>query len=453
MFRSLGERLQETFRNLRGRGKLTEADVNSALREVRLALLEADVHFKVVKKFIDRIRERAVGQEVLHSITPGQQVVKIVYDELVDLLGGETARLQTAPEPPTVILLCGLQGSGKTTTAGKLAAWLRKNGRTPLLVAADTQRPAAVQQLQTIGQGLDLPVFSMGTDIDPVDIARASIGEARRLGRDTVIIDTAGRLQIDEPLMEQLRQIRDAVDPQEILLVVDAMTGQEAVNIAQQFHTTLQLTGAILTKLDGDTRGGAALSLREVTGCPIKFIGVGERTDALEPFHPERMASRILGMGDVLSLVEKAQEAIDAEKAQKLGRKLSEAQFDLEDFLEQMQQVRRLGPLEHILSLLPGASSMKHLKDMHIDEKALSHVEAIIRSMTPEERRNPDILNASRKRRIAKGSGRSVQEVNRLLKQFRDSQKMLKQLAGQARGKGGRRGLRLPWLDGFPFQS
>ncbi|HEY8450163.1 MAG TPA: signal recognition particle protein, partial [Bacillota bacterium] len=386
--------------------------------------------------------------EVLRSVTPGQQVVKIVYDELKRLLGDQVARIETAPEPPTVILLCGLQGSGKTTTAAKLAVWLRRHGRQPLLVAADTQRPAAITQLEVLGRSLEVPVFSLGVQADPVEIARAGVREARRLGRDTVIVDTAGRLQIDEPLMAELKRIQEATQPQETLLVVDAMTGQEAVNIAARFHEALRLTGVILTKLDGDTRGGAAISLREVTGCPIKFAGVGEKLDALEPFHPERMASRILGMGDVLTLVEKAQEAVAAEERAKLEQRLQEARFDLEDFLTQLQQMRRMGPLDQLLNMLPGVGAAKQLRSLEIDEKALRRLEAIVQSMTPEERRHPEILNASRKRRIARGSGTSVQDVNRLLKQFRESQKLVKQLVGTVRGKG-RRGL--PGLGRFPF--
>lgn len=440
MFQGLAERLQGTFRKLRGRGKLSEEDVNEALREVRLALLEADVNFRVVKAFISRVRERAVGAEVLASITPGQQVVKIVHDELTALMGGEMRQLAVAPKPPTVIMMCGLQGSGKTTSTGKLARHLHKQGRRPLLVAADTQRPAAIEQLQTLAEQLGLPVFSLGVDADPVTIAVQGVAEAQRLGLDTVLIDTAGRLQVDEPLMQELQRIRDAVSPTEILLVVDAMTGQEAVNVASAFHEKLGLTGAILTKLDGDTRGGAALSFREVTGQPIKFVGTGEKLDALEPFHPDRMASRILGMGDVLTLVERAQANVDAEQAERLQKKLQTATFDLDDFLQQLQQMRKMGPLQQLLEMIPGFSGNKMLQNVNVDERQLVAIEAIIQSMTPEERRRPEILNASRRRRIAAGSGTNVQQVNRLLKQFEQTRKMMKQLANQHQGKGRQKG-------------
>ncbi|REJ38098.1 MAG: signal recognition particle protein [Bacillota bacterium] len=447
MLERLSQRLQDAFRRLRGRGKLTEADVDEALRGLRMALLEADVNFRVVKTFIERVRERAVGQEVLRSLTPAQQVIKIVYEELARLMGGQAAHLATAPEPPTVILLCGLQGSGKTTTAAKLAAWLRRNGRRPLLVAADTQRPAAIDQLQVLGRQLDVPVFSRGTEPPPPEIARDGIREARRLGRDVVVVDTAGRLHIDDALMEELRQVHDAVSPQEVLLVVDAMTGQDAVNVAERFSAALPLTGIILTKLDGDARGGAALSLREVTGRPIKFVGVGERPEDLEPFHPERMASRILGMGDVLTLIEKAQQAAGEGQAQRLAQRLAEDRFDLEDFLEQLRQMRRMGPLDQILGMIPGLGG-RRLQGLQVDEKALKRVEAIIQSMTPEERRNPDIINGSRRRRIARGSGTTVQDVNRLLKQFAETRKMIRRLVGP--GGRGRRGLPRG-LGNFPF--
>ena len=448
MLDRLSQRLQDAFRRLRGRGKLSEADVDEALRSLRLALLEADVNFRVVKTFIGRIRERAVGQEVLSSLTPAQQVIKIVYEELTQLLGGEAAQLATAPEPPTVILLCGLQGSGKTTTASKLAVWLRRRGRRPLLVAADTQRPAAIDQLQVLGRQLDVPVFSRGTEPPPAEIARDGLREARRLGRDVVLVDTAGRLHVDEELMGELRRVHAAAAPQEVLLVVDAMTGQDAVNVAERFGAALPLTGLILTKLDGDARGGAALSLREVTGCPIKFVGVGERTEDLEPFHPERMASRILGMGDVLTLIEKAQEAAGEGQAERLARRLAEDRFDLEDFLEQLRQMRRMGPLDQLLGMIPGLGSARALKGAQVDEAALKRVEAIIQSMTPQERRQPDIINGSRRRRIARGSGTSVQEVNRLLKQFADTRKLIKRMVG-AGGRGRRGGLR--GLGDFPF--
>ncbi|ADU51070.1 signal recognition particle subunit FFH/SRP54 (srp54) [Thermaerobacter marianensis DSM 12885] len=436
-FEGLAEKLQSVFKRLRGKGKLTEADVEAALREVRLALLEADVHFKVVKDFIARVRQRAVGQEVLESLTPAQQVIKIVHDELTQLMGGQQARLDLGGAPPVPVMLVGLQGSGKTTTAAKLARLLARQGRQPLLVAADVYRPAAVEQLVTLGQQIQLPVHAPGTDRDPVDIAREGVAEARRRGRDVVIIDTAGRLHIDDALMEELERIRQAVAPREILLVVDAMTGQDAVNVAETFHRRLGIDGVVLTKLDGDARGGAALSVRAVTGRPIKFVGLGERVDQLEPFHPERMASRILGMGDVLSLIEKAQAAFDAQQAQRLERKLREQTFDLEDFLEQLRQVRKMGPLDQLLAMIPGLGP--RLKDVTVDEGELRRIEAIIQSMTPEERRHPEIINASRRRRIARGSGTRVQDVNRLLKQFAETQRLMKQVTGAARR--GRRGL------------
>ena len=436
-FEGLAEKLQSVFKRLRGKGKLTEADVEAALREVRLALLEADVNFKVVKDFIARVRERAVGQEVLESLTPAQQVIKIVHDELTQLMGGQHARLDLGGELPAVVLLVGLQGSGKTTTAAKLARLLAKQGRQPLLVAADVYRPAAVEQLVTLGQQIQVPVYAPGTDRDPVEIAREGVADGRRRGRDVVILDTAGRLHVDDALMAELERIRQAVAPRETLLVVDAMTGQDAVNVAATFHQRLGIDGVILTKLDGDARGGAALSVRAVTGRPIKFVGLGERVDQLEPFHPERMASRILGMGDVLSLIEKAQAAFDAQQAQRLERKLREQTFDLEDFLEQLRQVRKMGPLDQLLAMIPGLGS--RLKDVTVDERELRRIEAIIQSMTPEERRRPEIINASRRRRIALGSGTRVQDVNRLLKQFAETQRLMKQMAGAARR--GRRGL------------
>ncbi|WP_227766694.1 signal recognition particle protein [Zhaonella formicivorans] len=431
-FSSLAEKLQDTFKKLKGKGKLSENDVNEAMREVRLALLEADVNFKVVKDFIARVKERAVGQEVLQSLTPAQQVIKIVNDELTQLMGGTQSRLTVAGRPPTVIMLVGLQGAGKTTTCGKLANLLRKQGKRPLLVAGDIYRPAAIKQLQVLGQQLNIPVFTMGDKQSPVDIAKAAVEHAKSYGNDTVIIDTAGRLHINEELMAELQAIKSEVHPHEILLVVDAMTGQDAVNVAETFNVQLGLDGVILTKLDGDTRGGAALSVKAVTGCPIKFAGMGEKMDALEPFHPERMASRILGMGDVLTLIEKAQASFDAEKAREMEKKLLQQQFTLEDFLEQLQQMKSMGPLEDLLSMLPGLGSAKQLKNLQVDEKELVHTEAIIKSMTPEERRKPDIINGSRKRRIAAGSGTSVQSVNRLLKQFSEAQKLMRQFGGMA---------------------
>jgi signal recognition particle subunit SRP54 len=444
MFDNLSQKLLAAFDRLRGRGKLSEQDVAEALREVRLALLEADVNFKVVKEFVARVRERAVGHEVLESLTPDQQVVKIVHEELTNLLGGSTSELNLSGSP-AVILLVGLQGGGKTTTAGKLANLLRKQGRKPLLVAADVYRPAAIKQLQVIGSSLNIPVYDLGSRQDPVDIARGSVSTAKDEGLDTVIIDTAGRLHIDEDMMAEVERIRDAVNPSEILLVVDAMTGQDAVAVAEAFNQRLSVDGFILTKLDGDARGGAALSLRAVTQKPIKFIGVGEKLDALEPFHPERMSSRILGMGDVLSLIERVEETIDAKMAAELEEKIRSNRFDLEDYLNQLRQVRRMGPLEQILSMIPGFGQLKQLGNLEVDEGVVKKQEAIIQSMTLEERRNPEILNGSRKRRIARGSGTSVQEVNRLLNSYQQMRTMMRQLMDAEKGK--RRGpIRIPFL-------
>lgn len=445
-FEGLSERLQAVLGKLRGKGKVTEADVKAAMREVRLALLEADVNFKVVKEFIDRVRERAVGQEVLKSLTPGQQVIKVVNEELTRLMGGEQSKLTFSSSPPTVIMMVGLQGAGKTTTAGKLALHLKKQNRRPLLVAGDVYRPAAIRQLEVLGEQIDVPVFSLGDKENPVRIAEEGVARAREEGCDIVLIDTAGRLHVDEVMMEELRSIREVVKPQEILLVVDAMTGQDAVNVAEQFHNQLGLTGVVLTKLDGDTRGGAALSVKAVTDCPIKFVGTGEKMTALEPFYPDRMASRILGMGDVLTLIEKAQAAVDEERAKELERKMRTQQFTFDDFLEQLQQVRKMGPLDEILGMLPGLGQAKELKNLQVDEKQLNRVEAIIRSMTPQEKQHPEILNASRRRRIARGSGTSVQEVNRLIKQFDSMRKMMKQLSTKT--KGGRKKRK---RGGFPF--
>jgi len=427
MFQGLSEKLQETFKRLKGKGRLKEADVNEAMREVRVALLEADVNFKVVKDFVAKIKARSIGQEVLESLSPAQYVIKIVHEEMIELMGGATGKILIASKPPTVILLIGLQGAGKTTHAAKLANMLKKQGKRPLLVACDIYRPAAIKQLQVLGDQLDVPVFSMGQD-DAVAIAKASITHANSNGQDVVIIDTAGRLHINEELMAELRDIKTAVKPHEILLVVDAMTGQDAVNAAESFHRELGLDGVILTKLDGDTRGGAALSIKAVTGCTIKFAGTGEKMDALEPFHPDRMASRILGMGDVLTLIEKAQESFDEKKAKEMEQKLRKSEFTLDDFLEQMQQMKKMGPLSSIMEMLPGSMG-KQLKDVKIDEKDTSHIEAIIRSMTTEERRKPMVIKDSRKKRIAKGSGTSVQDVGRLLKQFEQMQKLMKQFA------------------------
>lgn len=435
IFEGLADKLQATFKKLRGRGKISEADVTEAMREVRMALLEADVHFKVVKELVARIKERAIGQEVLESLTPAQQVVKIVNDELTELMGGTQSRITISPKPPTIVMLVGLQGAGKTTTAGKLGQYLKKQGKNPLLVAADVYRPAAIKQLQVLGEQLAIPVFTL-EEPRPVEIARQAVEHARLYGRDVVIIDTAGRLHINEELMQELKNIKSTVKPHEILLVVDAMTGQDAVTVAESFNGDLGLDGIILTKLDGDARGGAALSVKAVTGCPIKFAGMGEKLDALEPFHPDRMASRILGMGDVLSLIEKAQATIDLEQAKEMERKLRKDDFTLEDFLDQLQQVKKLGPLDKIMEMIPGMSQLKKDQDIQIDEKEIARVEAIIRSMTRAERRDPAMINGSRRKRIAAGSGTRVQDVNKLLKQFGEARKMMKRFKDmQKQGK------------------
>ncbi|MDY0323181.1 MAG: signal recognition particle protein [Candidatus Carbobacillus sp.] len=448
-FESLTSRLSETFRRLRGKGKLTEADVDAALREVRLALLEADVNFKVVKDFIGKVRERAVGVEILKTLNPAQQVIKVVNDELTALMGGEVEGLHFAKHPPTIIMMVGLQGAGKTTTTGKLAKYLLGQGKKPLLVAADIYRPAAVKQLMVLGETLGVPVHEEGTDASPVVIAQHGVERARSEGRDVVIVDTAGRLHIDEALMDELAQMKAVLHPQEILLVVDAMTGQEAVNVAERFHELLDITGVVLTKLDGDARGGAALSVKAVTGRPIKFAATGEKLDALEPFYPDRMASRILGMGDVLTLIEKAQAQVDEEKARELEKKMRKAEFTLDDFLDQLRQIRKMGPLEDLLKMIPGMG--QKLKGIQIDERQLVRVEAIIQSMTPKERQDPSVINFSRRKRIAAGSGTTVTDVNRLLKQFEEMKKMMKQMtqAAQGRGKGKGKGKR-PKMN-FPF--
>lgn len=433
MFETLGNRLQGTFDNLRRRGKLTESDVDAAMREIRLALLEADVNYKVVKDFVGRVRERAVGQEVMRSLTPGQQVVKIVHEELITTLG-EPGRLNLGMQSPAVVMLVGLQGSGKTTMAAKLALHLRKEGRRPLLVAADVYRPAAIDQLEVLGRQLDVPVYSQGVDADPVDVCAVAVRKAREQDATVVILDTAGRLNIDEMKMDELKGIKAKVEPIETLLVADAMTGQEAVRVATDFDNAVQLTGLIMTKIDGDARGGAAISMREVTGVPMKFLGTGEKVTALEVFHPDRMASRILGMGDVLTLIEKAQTELDQEEAEKASERLLSGKFNLEDFLQQMQQVRRMGPLGQLMEMIPGMGKMTGDVDLSGAEDELKRIEAIIRSMTPQERRNPKVIKASRKRRIAAGSGTSVQDVNSLLRQFRQMQKMMKQLK-QGRGR------------------
>lgn len=428
MFENLSSKLQSVFERLGRKGKLTEKDVDEGLREVRLALLEADVNFRVVRDFVSKVRERASGAEVLGSLSPSQQVVKIVNEELLALLG-EPARLSTATTPPTVLMLVGLQGSGKTTTAAKLALQFHKQGQQPLLVAADPYRPAAVSQLQTLGKQIDVRVFAQ-SGAAPPDLCRAAVRDARSLGQTPVIIDTAGRLHIDDELMDELERIKAGTSPTEVLLVADSMSGQDVVKVADEFHRRIGLTGVILTKLDGDARGGAALSVRAATGVPIKMVGVGERTDALEPFHPDRMASRILGMGDVLSLIERAQQTFDETRVKELQRKVRTATFDLEDFLEQMRQVRNMGPLSQIMEMVPGLSKLMGGSEPAIHEREMRRTEAIILSMTPAERRRPDIIGGSRRRRIAKGSGTSAADVNHLLGQFRQTQQMMKAMAG-----------------------
>ncbi|MCB0039510.1 MAG: signal recognition particle protein [Caldilinea sp.] len=434
MFESLTDKLQSVFDRLATKGKLTENDVNAAMREVRLALLEADVNYKVVKDFVERVKSRAVGVEVMQSLTPAQQVVKIVNEELIELLG-KPAPLNTSGQPPHVIMLVGLQGAGKTTMAAKLALRLKKNGQRPLLVAADIYRPAAIKQLEVLGSQVDVPVFTMGTQTPASTIAKDALKQAREKAYNVVIVDTAGRLQIDDALMQELEQVRMVTRPADILLVVDAMTGQEAVNVAEGFNTRVPLTGLIMTKIDGDARGGAALSVREVTGVPIKFLGTGEKLPDLEPFDPERLAGRILGMGDVLTLIERAQENISEADAAAMEKRLVEGQFDFEDFLDQLKQVKRLGPISDILGMIPGMNRMVKDIDPMMAQDSLKKTEAIISSMTVHERRNPDVLNASRRRRIAAGSGTTVQDVNQLVKQFREMQKMMKQLGIMGRGK------------------
>lgn len=428
-FEGLAEKLQSTLKKLRGAGKLSEKDVKDAMREVKMALLEADVNFRVVKDFIAKVTERAVGQEVLDSLTPGQQVIKIVNEQMTELMGSTNSKLLFSSKPPTVIMMVGLQGAGKTTTCGKLGLFIKKQGKNPLLVAGDVYRPAAIKQLQVVGSQVGIEVFTMGDKVSPVDISKAAVAHAIKSGNDVVIIDTAGRLHINEELMDELADIKENVKPTEILLVVDSMTGQDAVNVAESFNERLGIDGVILTKLDGDTRGGAALSVKAVTGKPVKFAGMGEKMNDLEPFHPDRMASRILGMGDVLSLIEKAQSAFDEKKAFELERKLRNQQFTFDDFLDQLQQMKKMGPLSSILEMLPGMTSSK-LKGMEVDDRELIKVEAIIRSMTKKERQNPDIINGSRRKRIASGSGTSIQDVNRVIKNYEQSKKMMKQFAG-----------------------
>lgn len=437
MFDNLSDRLADTFKKLKGHGKLSEKNIADAMREVRLALLEADVNYKVAKDFIAGVRQRAVGQEVMKSLTPAQMVIKIVREELATLMGGEAEPLNMGGRTPHVLMMVGLQGAGKTTTAGKLARMLRKSGKKPLLVPADVQRPAAIEQLKTLGRQLDVPVHDSNPGGDPVDICVQALSTASREGCDVLILDTAGRLHIDEPLMAELERIKAKMQPDEVLLVADSMTGQDAVNVAESFHGKLGLTGAVLTKVEGDARGGAALSIRAVTGVPLKLMGVGEKLDALEPFHPDRMAGRILGMGDVLSLVEKAAAGFEQEKADALAKKMAKNEFDLEDFREQIKQIKKLGSMESILKMLPGAGKLKELKNMQPDEKEIVRVEAIISSMTPGERQKPQIINASRRKRIAKGSGTTVADVNRLLKNFNQAKKMMKKMTKMGGKRGG----------------
>src|SRR5436309_7228188 len=449
MFENLSDKLQRVFKNLRGEGKLTAENMETALREIRVALLEADVHFRVAKQFIEAVREKAMGQEVLTALSPAQQVVKIVRDEMVKMLGAHQARLRAANEPPSVFLIVGLQGSGKTTSTAKLARWLSKNGSSPMMVSVDVYRPAARKQLSVLARDLKLPVYE-GTpeETKPLELARSARKEAVQTGRDVVLVDTAGRLHIDEDLMTELSRLKETLNPSEILFVADAMTGQDAVKSADEFHKRLGITGVILTKMDGDARGGAALSIRAVTGQPLKFVGVGEKSDALEAFHPDRTANRILGMGDILSFIEKAEEAIDKKQAVEMQRKLIENDFTLEDFRNQLRQIRKLGPLESLLGMMPKVGILKELKDVKVDENEINHVVAIIDSMTPRERDNHMIINGSRRRRIAKGSGTSVQEVNQLLKQYTMAKKMMKTLSGGFMGKKLGK-MKLP--GGFPF--
>jgi len=442
VFSNLTEKLQDAFSRLKKKGKLTEEDVSAALKEVQIALLEADVNYKVVKQFIRTVKEKAVGEDVLASLSPAQQVIRLVNQELTALMGGEKEPIRLSSTPPTVIMLCGLQGAGKSTTCAKLARMFQKQNRRVLMAAGDVYRPAAIKQLQVLGESLNVPVFSMGENVNPVDIARAAKEHARKNGFDVLILDTAGRMHLNDEMMAELRNIREAISPHEILLAVDAMTGQDAVNVAEAFNRDLGIDGIILTKMDGDARGGAAISARSVTGRPVKFVGLGEKIDNLEPFVPERMASRILGMGDMLSLIEKAQAAFDEDQAKKLEEKIRSQSFDLEDFLEQMKQMKNMGPMEDLMGMIPGMGGRK-MKDLKVDEKDMLHTEAILQSMTRQERANPSIINASRRKRIAAGSGTSVQQVNRLLKQFEETRKMMKQI-GQM-GKKGRK-MRIPGL-------
>ncbi len=435
MFDTLSDKLQRVFKNLRGEGRLTAENMDAALKEIRVALLEADVHFKVVKAFIEAVRAKAMGQEVLAALSPAQQVVKIVHDELVHLLGSHASRIRTANQPPTILMIVGLQGSGKTTTTAKLARHLGKNGHRPLMVSVDVYRPAAREQLAVLARNLSIPVHEGNPGEKPLDLARGAKREAEITGRDIVLIDTAGRLHIDEELMVELEELKNALHPTEILFVADAMTGQDAVRSAEEFHKRLGITGVILTKMDGDARGGAALSIRHITGQPLKFVGTGEKPDALEPFHPDRIANRILGMGDVLSFIEKVEQAVDQKQAEKMQRKLLEDEFTLEDFRDQLKQLRKLGSLESILGMMPQIGPLKELKNAKIDEKEFTRIVAIIDSMTPQERANHMLINGSRRRRIARGSGTSVQDVNNLLKQYSQARKMMKSMSGSLLGK------------------
>lgn len=446
-FEILTDKLTAAIQKLRGQKTISEQDLKATLREVRLALLEADVNFKVVKEFTKKIQERVQGQQVDTGLTAGQTIIKAVHEELVALLGGTQSKLNISSTPPTVIMLVGLQGAGKTTTVGKLANYLRKNGKKPLMVAADVYRPAAITQLEVIGKQLDMPVFSLGDQVSPVDIAKKSLTRANELLCDTILIDTAGRLHVDETLMDELKNMKAAVHPNDILLVVDAMTGQDAVTVADAFNKALGITGLVVTKLDGDARGGAVLSVKAVAGCPVKFVGMGEKLDALQPFYPDRMASRILGMGDVLSLIEKAQEAVDVDQAKKMAEAMKKNEFTLDMFLEQMKQVKKLGSLESIISMIPGMGKFaKQLEGIDLDGKEVRRLEAIITSMTPKERRDPRIINGSRRKRIAKGCGQRVQDVNRLLKQFEESKKLMKTMQGM--NKYARKGrFKLPFLQ------
>jgi signal recognition particle subunit SRP54 len=449
MFDNLSEKLQRVFKNLRGEGKLTAENMDAALREIRLALLEADVHFRVVKQLIENIKAKAVGEEVLAALSPSQQVIKIVHEELIKILGSHESKLRFANEPPSVFLIVGLQGSGKTTSAGKLARWLSKNGHRPMMVSVDVYRPAAREQLKVIAREIGQAVYE-GADGEnlPLDLAKSARRESANTGRDVLLVDTAGRLHIDDQLRTELQQLKEQLNPVEILFVADAMTGQDAVKSADEFHKRLGITGVILTKMDGDARGGAALSIRHVTGQPLKYVGVGEKFDALEPFHPDRAANRILGMGDILSFIEKAEEAIDKKQAVEMQRKLIENDFTLEDFRDQLRQIRKLGPLSSLLDMMPKVGMLKELKDVKVDEKEISRVVAIIDSMTPHERDNHMIINGSRRRRIARGSGTSVQEVNQLLKQYAQARKMMKSFSGGFLGKKLGK-MKMP--PGFPF--